>query len=518
MNKTGTGHSILFNVMEIIEKLDESEVAAFSSFATSKRNKAKYHTLFRHLIDKSTKGITKDEIEESEVKAWAKGKGAYADLIENLYDKLLEFLGKQYVATTEATWYKKVNQLMDQSEALYAKGLRDQGKVALDRAAAVWESKEDKDHYTWKAATGRLAFLRHRYARAERSEKIVWMDEMLSVVDSLTEWERNRIRKVSDVPPSEQEQNEAWRAETIFVRLRQLYAEHFGDKDGELSEIFSSLHRPSGASLLIMAKKLGQTITKEQMESAQEKALNRIESIFMRIYGFKRAVELGEPVAAKQFLNLNENEHYSGRDFYPAASMWVLYQFRSLRLAHNFRFGKAAEGATDKPNPGQLQAEMEKEFSDLPLRLELYQILIQFGNCQFEKVIQMSKALMDAKKTKNAVIGPLKMLELLALWELSHETFWEKRESMESFFRKKSGEEWAFAKAFYQFMLNAPWLNRQPYQVANEMRERLADVKKLEEKASPYDPIHQLILWRIHGWQSGESNRRDRPMLGLNFM
>ncbi len=48
--------------------------------------------------------------------------------------------------------------------------------------------------------------------------------------------------------------------------------------------------------------------------------------------------------------------------------------------------------------------------------------------------------------------------------------------------------------------------------------DRRADVKKLEAKANPHDPIHQLILWRIHGWQSGETNRRDRPILGLNVM
>ncbi len=514
MNKTKTGQSILFNVMAIIEKLDEQEVVDFATFATTKKRKAKYHALFRHLIDKSKKGITNEEIDESGVTDWAKG--GYSDLIENLYDKLLEFLGKQYATSTEATWYRQVNHLMDQAEALYRKGLRDHAKIALDRAVALFESKQDKHHYTWNATVGRLAFIRQKFAQGQRTDKIAWTEEMAAIVGHIADWERKRIRKVADVPPTEHEQNEAWRSETIFLRLMQLYGEHFKNGDEELGAISQSLSRPSRTTLLRLANRRGQPISEEQLESAQEATLSAIESVFMRIYGFNRAVELGDFQSANQFLNLNEHYHYSGRHFYPAASMWVLFQFQSIRLAHGFKYGKIADGATDKQALGQFQAEMEKEFSDLPIRLELYQILIQFGNCQFDKVIQMTKELMETKKAKNVALGPLKMLELLALWETTNVDCWKKQEALPGFFARKSGDEWAFPKAFAAFMLKAPRLDHEAYNVAREMKELKEDVAKLKAKAHPHDPVHQLILWRIHGWESGESNRREKFGMGWN--
>ncbi|MFM2375928.1 MAG: hypothetical protein RLZZ165_1025 [Bacteroidota bacterium] len=509
MNRTKTGHSILFDLMEIIEKLGEQEVKDFSAFATAKREKAKYHTLFRYLIDKTKQGITKDEIDENEVRKWANVKGSYSDMIGNLHTKLIEFLGRQYAATIEATWYKQVNQLMDQAEALYGKGLREHAKIALEKAVELWESKSEKYHYTWNATSGRLAFIRQRFKQGQQTDKIAWTDEMVAVVGQVASWCRDRIRNVADVPPAERERNEAWRAETIFLRLTQLYAEHFKDGKNELRAISERLDRPSSATLLRMANRQGVSISKEQLASAQETTLSDIESVFMRICGFNRAVELGDFESANQFLNLDGNCPISGMNFYPAASMWVLFQFQSMRLGFDFKYGRIAEGATDKQILGKFLAEMETEFSYLPIRLELYQILIHFGNCQFEKALQMTRDLMGVKKSKNVVIGPLKMLELLALWELNHTDCWDKREALTGFFARKSGDEWTFPKAFAAFMLKAPRLDEAAYRVAGEMKELKQDVEKLKKKASPCNPVHQLILWRVHGWESGETNRRS---------
>jgi hypothetical protein len=517
MNKTGTGHSILYNVMAIIEKLDDQEVADFATFATTKRKKAKYHALFRHLIDKSKEGVTKEEIDAADVKRWAKGKGAYADLIENLYDKLLEFLGKQYAASAEATWYRHVNQLMDQAEALYKKGLRDHAKIALDQVTTIWEAKEEKNTYNWDATIARIALLRQKFAQGQRTDTIVWTEEMTVLADQLSHWSQFRVRKVSDVPPTEHELNREWRSETILLRLMQLHAQYFRDKKGELDGIRQSLNKPSGAALRSIALRRGIPVTEEQIASAQETALNGIESLFMRIYGYHRAVELGDDQSANDFLNFGNHYHYSGKHFYPAASMWVLLQFQSMRLAHHFKYGKVAEGATAKQAMNQFQTEMEKEFADLPLRLEVYQILIQCGNCQFGTALQMIQQLIETKKTKNAALGSLKMLELLALWETNDNDGWKKQEALPGFLSHKPGEEWVFPKAFAAFMLKAPRLDNETYRVANDMKKLQPEVAKLKEKARPYDPIHQLILWRIHGWESGEANRISRP-LGLNFI
>lgn len=445
-------------------------------------------------------------------------KGSYSDMIDNLYAKLLEFLGKQHAESAEPKWYKLVNQLLDQAEALYKKGLQDHARIALDRAIAEWEGKAEKHHYNWDATTGRLAFIRQRFRQGQRTDKIEWTEEMTELVDHLAHLQLHRIRKISDVPPTEHEQNQAWRAETIFLRLTQLYAEHFMNSAGELQAIAQSLNRPSGASLLRLANRRGKPLTQEEFTSAQEAALSGIESAFMRIYGFHRAVALGDFQSAHQFLNLDDHRHHSGAHFYPAASMWVLYQFQSLRLGFGFKYGRPAEGATDKQLLGQFQAEMEAEFAQLPARLEMYQILVEFGNCQFEKALQMTRELMEVKKYKSVVIGPLKMLEVLALWELSHNDCWNKREALPGFFARKSGEEWAFPKAFAAFMLKAPRLKNESYSVARKMKELSEEVEKLRKKASPYNPVHQLILWRIHGWESGEANGRDELQINWGLV
>jgi hypothetical protein len=510
MNISETGHSILHNVMSIIDKLSPEECEAFKAASMEKRKQPKYYQLFQHLKTQSDAGTSAEEISENELRAWAERKTSltanYSDLIDNLQKKLLDFVGQRYAERQAASWYAEVNQLLDQADGLMEMGLRHHAKVLIEKALAIFEGKNWDYVHQWNTSIGRLCFVQSRYHQNGTENRIVWTDEMHELVNQLSLWEiPQKSRRMHDAKKQEGNAAQTWRVETIFLAIMRLMAQHFGDQKGELNAIRKQYQNPSSSTKLALNRTRRGHQFKEQPTSPQEEALNDIERVLLRLAAHHLAVQIAD-IDWTIDIEFIPNSIHPGIHFYPAASMWAMYQFQTHQLAGQFALPRLEKDDSDHKVLSAWQAAMEKEINLLPLRLEFHQVLVMMGNCDFGNALTRIRELLQLKgKQRQAILPQLKLLELLAEFENGNPNHLEIGNNYSNYLFKKTGQEWEFHKAFSQLMQNAHLIDRLGQPATSTTKERLAEVvAKVEASANRFDPAHQLVLWRIRSWASGE--------------
>jgi hypothetical protein len=514
MNIRDTGNTMLFDTMTVIEKLDAADKKAFEKESNKKRENPLYWQLFLFLYKKHQSGVSPEELRIEDVKEWAEGKTKNVyDTIDLLYNELIQYIGKKFAKSEQATWHRQAHAMMDQVEGLYPLGLRKHAEIILKKLDAMFTENAPPFRYQWNETVSRLVMLRQSIAQRDTPDQIAWTNDMNRLARMLTESYHYGFRKLSEVKQEELEKNTKWQRETIFLRVIQLHAEFFRDKEKELQNIQSLIPRSAGRLLRALQRRdqAGKEVIRDK--TAQEETLDHIESMLIRLYGYQRAIELAQPYKANDFLNFDDQNVISGTTFYPASSMWVLDQLQSLKLAHAIHY--KTQPPTVKSQLHGLQREMERKVTDLPLRLELYQILVLYGNGKFHEALDRIQKLLKAKKESTS-FADLRMMEVLAMTDTNDKTRDQRADSLRSIAANKKEPEWVFVRAYAALMVKMWFIGHNSSSIVHNMKDLVSLTQPIKDMANPYDPVHQLILWRIHGWESGESSGKVEQLWGLD--
>ncbi len=514
MNIRDTGNTMLVDTMTVIEKLDATDRKDFEKESNRKRDNPLYWQLFLFLYKKHQSGVSKEELPIEDVKEWAEGKTKNVyDTIDLLYNELIQYVGKKFANSEQATWHRKANAMMDQIEGLYQIGLRKHADIILKKLDAMFIENAPPFRYQWNETVSRLVMLRQSIAQKDTPDQIAWTNEMNRLARMLTESYHHGFKKLSEVKQEELDKNTNWRRETIFLRVIQLHAEFFRDKAKELQNIRTLIQKSSGRNLRLLQRRDEKAQEEVRNKTAQEETLDDIETMLLRMVGYHRAIELGEPYRASEFLQFDEHSTVPAGTFYPAISMWVRLQLDYLKLAHLANHQREKDQSTPKLLLSELQRQMDQKMKELPMRLELYRAIVLFGNGKFHEALKQIQKLLKASKD-GVSFADLRMMEVLAMTETNHPEQNQRADSLKSIAANKKDPEWIFVRAFAALMVKIWRMEEESYMMAHNMRELAESTQTLRDLANPHDPVHQLILWRIHGWESGEASKVAKPLWG----
>ncbi len=493
--------------MEIIQRMDESSIGRFKKDSLEDRNQPAYIKLFQHLFRKIQAGAIAESVNESEIRKWAKEHAkSYDDLIANLHKRLLEFLGTEFAASQEEQWHRKMNQRLDQIEALLSMELYNHAFPMIEALEVDLQSRLPEYHGKWTYTLARFIFVKCRWQHSVQGVNLPWVNEIGDLIQSMSHSYATHSRKDSAVPKSEYETQQEWSGSAILLRLRYLHAEHYGDYNERIQSLESYLNAPTIRGFRETTRKQTQRNNEaSEIQPGYAEPLDFVEQFFLRLLVTEYACLHGDFQRAAQILK-EPYEVPAARVLYPACNLWATYQFYGRRAAYLFATAKEDQGLPLDQFLEYWEEVTLAQMEALPLRMEIHQILIQCGTGRFDLALERTRNLLDLKR-KHLANPDLRMIEVLARLETKKEC-WEEAGKLLAAASKQQDAKWKFAKAFAKFMTRPPYLQHGSHSLIHDMKRKKEAVDEILQLADPSNPTHQLILWRIRRWQAGENLER----------
>ncbi|WP_430933272.1 hypothetical protein [Saccharicrinis sp. 156] len=458
------------NLIEVVQTLNDEEIASFQKYLLEKRKITKNSKLFKTVLDLIGANETVDTINESSIKKEVETTISpnFNKLTENLYSRLLGFLSDMYKIDEWKKWQIEANDTLIEIEALCSRKLFSQAIALLlkleDRLKG--HSRYSKWIYDDISIYSRLANLKINLALwSNNLIEVDEIDEMLNNLLMLGEYFYNNSLNQGKVHLLKEHK---------YIGYQLLY--RYFEENSRYEEAVDSIN-----SVQYQAKKL---------YNDYPDLLNNIEAYFE----FKKSI-----INAKN--NKRHDLFKSSKNYRRKNNLLATLLQEEFITNQNL----IPSYVNNDPNKGidvqfyiNLFFYTEKKIENIPDRLELNRAILLYLENKQEKSIEILNTLKVSKRIKskdNPIFLDVLILELLCRIKNEEYDLYSNFRSIKGVLKTQNKSEFEI-KAVKEL---ENWSQLTQFGKRDYIQNEKETIESLRAVANKLEPIHQLIVYALSG-------------------